>query len=123
VSDFSPAELLELFQRAQASFTDRVDAVEPGQWDDPALPGWSVADLVAHLTGEQLAVPHLLDGGSRDPRDRTSSDELLGDDPLTAWETAADTALTVVAGPLNYVGVNPKVKCADIDVDVPEPSE
>lgn len=23
----------------------------------------------------------------------------------------SDTALTIVAGPLNYVGVNPKVKC------------
>lgn len=31
----------------------------------------------------------------------------------------ADTALTVVAGPLNYVGVNPTVDCAD----VPQPSE
>jgi hypothetical protein len=30
----------------------------------------------------------------------------------------ADTALTVVAGPLNYVGVNPKVDCK-----TPEPSE
>ena len=29
------------------------------------------------------------------------------------------TAVTIVAGPLNYVGVNPKVECAD----VPEPSE
>ena len=29
-------------------------------------------------------------------------------------------ALTVVAGPLNYVGVNPKVKCS---VTVPQPSK
>ena len=28
--------------------------------------------------------------------------------------------LTIVAGPLNYLGVNPKVKCKD--VDAPEPS-
>lgn len=27
--------------------------------------------------------------------------------------------ITVVAGPLNYVGVNPKIKC---DVQVPQPS-
>lgn len=31
---------------------------------------------------------------------------------------AGDTLLTIVAGPLNYVGVNPKVSCA-----VPKPSE
>ena len=30
----------------------------------------------------------------------------------------SDTALTVAAGPLNYFGVNPKVKCS-----VPQPSE
>jgi hypothetical protein len=30
---------------------------------------------------------------------------------------ASDTALTIIAGPLNYVGVNPKVKCK-----VPKPS-
>ena len=48
------------------------------------------------------------------------------DDPRTNCSEAGDIALTVVAGPLNYVGVNPKVKCSDInvpDVDVPEPSE
>ena len=32
--------------------------------------------------------------------------------------TFADTALTVVAGPLNYVGVNPKVDC-----ETPKPSK
>ena len=31
---------------------------------------------------------------------------------------ASDTALTIVAGPLNYMGVNPKVKC-----NTPSPSK
>jgi hypothetical protein len=47
------------------------------------------------------------------------------DDTRTNCSEAGDIALTVVAGPLNYFGVNPKVKCADVkvpDVDVPEPS-
>ncbi|MBA3782923.1 MAG: hypothetical protein H0X12_13860 [Nocardioides sp.] len=34
---------------------------------------------------------------------------------------ASNIALTIVAGPLNYLGVNPEVECAD--VDVPEPSK
>ena len=38
-------------------------------------------------------------------------------------DTTSDTVLTVVAGPLNYTGVNPKVDCSDIDVDTPEPSK
>lgn len=36
-----------------------------------------------------------------------------------ACKRAGDTALTIIAGPLNYLGVNPKIAC---DVKVPQPS-
>jgi hypothetical protein len=42
----------------------------------------------------------------------------FGDDRDVSCKTFSDTALTVVAGPLNYVGVNPKVKCR-----TPQPSK
>jgi len=45
------------------------------------------------------------------------------DDAETNCSEASDIALNIVAGPLNYTGLNPKVKCADIDVDTPEPSK
>ena len=39
---------------------------------------------------------------------------------------ATTVALTVVAGPLNYVGANPKVACpavdVGVDVELPQPS-
>jgi hypothetical protein len=41
-----------------------------------------------------------------------------GDDRDVNCKTFGDTALTIVAGPLNYMGVNPKVDC-----DAPEPSK
>lgn len=41
----------------------------------------------------------------------------FGDDRDVSCKTGADTVLTVVAGPLNYLGVNPKVNCK-----VPQPS-
>ena len=44
-------------------------------------------------------------------------------DTETNCAEAGNIALTVVAGPLNYFGVNPEVECTDLDVDVPEPSE
>jgi uncharacterized protein (TIGR03086 family) len=98
MADFSPVELLELFQRAQAQFTDRVDAVAPDQWEDEALPEWTVADLTAHLVSEALWVPPLLAGEpyveGRFPEDTT---DLLGDDPFTGWESAADAALSAFA--------------------------
>ena len=100
MAEFAPAELLSLFQRAQASFTDRVDAVGPDQWDDEALPGWTVADLVAHLVSEALRASPLLAGEPFDLIDGRFPDEtndLLGDDPLTGWESAADGALAAFA--------------------------
>ena len=45
------------------------------------------------------------------------------DDADKNCSEASDIALNIVAGPLNYTGVNPKVDCADVDVDVPEPSQ
>jgi uncharacterized protein (TIGR03086 family) len=98
MADFSPVELLELFQRAQAQFTDRVDAVAPDQWDDESLPGWTVADLVAHLVTEQLWVPPLLAGEPvLEGRFPEETADLLGDDPFTGWESAADDALSAFA--------------------------
>ena len=41
----------------------------------------------------------------------------FGNDRDVTCKTTGDTALTILAGPLNYVGVNPKVKC-----NVPQPS-
>jgi hypothetical protein len=42
------------------------------------------------------------------------------DDRDVSCKSSGDTALTILAGPLNYFGVNPKVDC---DVNVPQPSE
>jgi hypothetical protein len=41
----------------------------------------------------------------------------FGNDDTNCAE-ASTIAVTVVAGPLNYMGVNPKVDC-----DIPEPSQ
>lgn len=41
----------------------------------------------------------------------------FGDNRDVNCKTFGDTALTVVAGPLNYFGVNPKIQC-----DPPRPS-
>jgi hypothetical protein len=43
----------------------------------------------------------------------------FGNDKDVNCKTTGDTALTVVAGPLNYLGANPKVDC---NVKVPQPS-
>ena len=45
----------------------------------------------------------------------------FGDDRDVSCKSAGDTTLTILAGPLNYFGVNPKVDCKD--VNVPQPSK
>ena len=44
----------------------------------------------------------------------------FGDKRDVNCKTFGDTALTIIAGPLNYVGANPKIDCT---VDVPQPSK
>ena len=40
-----------------------------------------------------------------------------GDDRAVNCKTGASTGLTILAGPLNYAGINPKVRCK-----APQPS-
>jgi len=47
----------------------------------------------------------------------------FGDDREVSCKTVGDTALTVVAGPLNYLGVNPKIDCEELPDELPQPSE
>ena len=46
----------------------------------------------------------------------------FGDDREVSCKSVGDTVLTIVVGPLNYMGVNPKVDC-ELPEDLPEPSE
>ena len=45
----------------------------------------------------------------------------FGDDKDVKCAEVGDTVLTIVAGPLNYMGVNPKIKCRT--PSVPKPSK
>jgi len=44
----------------------------------------------------------------------------LTDKKDVSCKSFGDTAVTIIAGPLNYLGVNPKVDC---NVKVPQPSK
>lgn len=44
----------------------------------------------------------------------------FGDGREVSCKSTGDTVLTIVAGPLNYVGANPKVDC---NIELPQPSQ
>ena len=52
-----PAERVEVLRQEVATFKERVAALSAEDWDRPsACDGWSVADVVAHLSGQAFAL-------------------------------------------------------------------
>jgi uncharacterized protein (TIGR03086 family) len=83
-------ELLEAFDRAWEEFDRRVRRVSEGQWDDGTpCTEWSVRDLVNHLVSEHLWAPWLLRGATLAEVGERFDGDVLGDDAVRAWETAA----------------------------------
>jgi uncharacterized protein (TIGR03086 family) len=93
-------ELVDAFDRAQAEFGRRVHRVGPDQWDaDTPCTEWSVRDLVNHLTSEHLWAPWLLRGATlKEVGDRFDGD-VLGADPVGAWDRAAAASHEAVHEP------------------------
>src|SRR5665213_1363632 len=88
-----PPTTFDLIVQGIDAFGDKVRAVPADRWAAPTpCTDWSVRDLVNHVTGEHLWAPHLLDGETiAQVGDRYDGD-VLGDSPLTAWESAADAS-------------------------------
>jgi uncharacterized protein (TIGR03086 family) len=90
----TPVNVIELIPRGAAEFGSRVQLVSPASWNDSTpCTEWSVRDLVNHLVGEHLWVPDLLAGKTmQEVGDRYDGD-VLGDDPIGAWNSAIQGSL------------------------------
>lgn len=88
------ASARDLLPRAATGFTERVRQVPDTAWDD-ATPcaDWSVRDLVAHLVSEHLWAVPLLDGETTDSVGDRFDGDVLGDDPVAAWDSAIRASL------------------------------
>jgi uncharacterized protein (TIGR03086 family) len=85
--------LLERHRQALAAFGAAVHLVGAGQWGN-ATPctEWSVRDVVNHVVAEQRWAPYLLGGATlAEVGDRYDGD-VLGADPVRAWEESARAA-------------------------------
>jgi len=94
------AALLEHHSQAVKEFSDRVHAVGPHQWAG-ATPctDWDVRALVNHLVNEQLWVPPLMSGATIAEVGDTLDGDLLGEDPVAAWDAAAAAATDALRSP------------------------
>jgi uncharacterized protein (TIGR03086 family) len=93
-------DVLASFQRAQAGFTARVDAIAADQWALPTpCTEWNVRALVNHLVYEQVWVPPLLSGRTvAEIGDRFEGD-LLGADPAATWHETSAASHAALAEP------------------------
>lgn len=94
-------ELLSLHRVNAERFSRLVHRVGPPDadaWQRPTpCTGWTVRDLVNHLTSEQLWAPELLAGRTvAEVGDRFDGD-VLGDDPIGSAVAAARAAITAMA--------------------------
>ena len=89
-------DVTEVFAAGVAEFAARVHAVD-GRWEAPSvLPGWTVRELVRHVVEEDLWAPPLFAGATvAEIGDRFAGD-VLGDDPVGAFDDAAAAAVTAV---------------------------
>jgi len=87
----------QLYRRASNTFGAYVRAVGADQWQAPTpCADWDVRTLVNHIVNEELWVPELLGGKTVDEVGDRFDGDLLGNDPVAAWESAAARALQEV---------------------------
>ncbi len=79
----------EQMQNALDHFKNVVDRIPADAWDN-ATPcaEWDVRDLLNHMTSEHLWAPRLLAGKSVEEVGDTYDGDVLGEDPIAAWDTA-----------------------------------
>ncbi|WP_084958722.1 TIGR03086 family metal-binding protein [Thermoactinospora rubra] len=87
----------DLHNRAMREFAARVHAVGPEQWTLPTpCLDWNVRTLVNHIVSENLWAPPLFAGLTvADVGDALDGD-LLGDDPVKAFDDSAARAVAAV---------------------------
>jgi len=89
-------DTLDLYTRASAGFAEQVHAIGR-RWADPTpLPGWDVRELVHHLVHEERWTPPRFGGATIEEVGGRFDGDLLGDDPVAAFDLAADRALAAV---------------------------
>ncbi|MFH8366851.1 TIGR03086 family metal-binding protein [Streptomyces sp. NPDC018031] len=127
MADRTAQETLTRYGQALDLFSDRVHAARPDQWDAPTpCTEWSVRDLVNHLTVEQLWVPPLVqDGRTTEDLGDAFDGDVLGEDPVAAWDRAAAAAREAFAAPgaldrtvgLSYGDTSAEDYCSQMTAD------
>lgn len=86
-------ELINAFDTAYADWDRLVHQVGTEQWHaGTPCTDWSVRDLVNHLVGEHLWAPQLLGGATVEEVGDRFDGDVVGDEPVAAWEKAGEAS-------------------------------
>ena len=89
-----------LMTDALDGFRQRLEGVDAADWiAGTPCADWDVRALVNHVLGELLWIPPLLDGRTIAEVGERFDGDMLGDDPLGAWRSAATEALAAASQP------------------------
>lgn len=87
-------DIRDAYRRALDDFGEKVRLVGSDQWDLPTpCSDWDVRTLVNHVVAECLWVPRLLAGRTAAEVGDELDGDLLGDDPVKAFDMAAAAAV------------------------------
>jgi uncharacterized protein (TIGR03086 family) len=90
--------LAERYDHAADEFGRRVHAIASAQWDARTPnPEWDVRGLLNHLVGENRWAPPLLAGRTIEEVGDQFDGDLLGADPIGAWDDSITPARAAVA--------------------------
>ena len=93
-------DVLPLFHRALTRYGSLVHEIPDGGWSGSTpCTEWDVRALVNHLAGEIRWMVPLFDGKSVADVGDSLSGDLLGDDPVGAWDRAVDAVIATVDAP------------------------
>ena len=88
----------ELIPLAAQKFTSLVHEVPEERWPTQTpCTEWSVRDLVNHLVAEHLWAPHVLAGETIEQVGDRYDGDVVGEDPVGAWDSAVAGSLAAFA--------------------------
>ncbi|MFC7649138.1 maleylpyruvate isomerase N-terminal domain-containing protein [Streptosporangium lutulentum] len=92
-------DIREAYRRALDDFGALVHQIGPGQWQTrtPCV-DWDVRTLVNHVIKENLEAPELLSGRAAAEIGDLFDGDLLGDDPIKAFDASAMGAVQAASG-------------------------
>ncbi|OHV06636.1 TIGR03086 family metal-binding protein [Mycobacterium talmoniae] len=109
MNDAASARVGTIATQAMGLIIEAVEQIPPAEWDQPSnLEGWSIRDLVAHVSGSATKVVLLVEGGEVPTVPSQPADWMCEDPAARLRELAARLRDTLPAADMEAMRVSPQ---------------